>query len=110
MFATFLFALVERLLRCDWRRDYLEHNGPYEDARSARIGWLRLEVNHCFVLDHADAAIGLRLPSRDGYRELVYRVCRGEEQIRDAGFHHTHFRPLLPEQYARRPQSNDIPF
>ncbi|MCL4267263.1 MAG: hypothetical protein KJ069_29060 [Anaerolineae bacterium] len=101
--STWLMAgLVSHLIFSRWARGYEEHHGACEDAYTARIGPLHLEVNQCFVLDHQDASVCLQIPtplrqaqslhraSRGGWQwgkwRLGYMVCLGEEQIRQPGF------------------------
>ncbi|GJM42358.1 MAG: hypothetical protein DHS20C20_26400 [Ardenticatenaceae bacterium] len=100
-FAHFLFVYVPRWLHCRWARDHQEHQSAWEETVSARLGPLYLESNDVFVLDHSDVylAICLPLPRRENGRfglsagrwqrntfQLGYRACRGEEQVRQAGF------------------------
>ncbi len=102
MFARCLFNLVSLLIFSRWARGYEEHHGAYEDACTARIGPLHLEVNQCFVLDHNDAYIGIRVPTlhrhngrfQSGQLYLGYRVCSGEEQVRQTGIDVFWLRPL----------------
>jgi hypothetical protein len=88
MFAPRLFHLIRRLIFSRWVRECEEHLGPCEDTSAARLGPLHLEVNQCFVLDHDDAFISVRIPTPLGRLWLGYRVCLGEEQIRRPGFHY----------------------
>jgi hypothetical protein len=86
MFSQLFFNLVERLVRCRWATDYAAHDGRCEESRTARLGPLQLELNYCFVLDHRDAAISLTAPTFWGRLRASYRVCLGEEQVRQPGF------------------------
>jgi hypothetical protein len=87
MFAQRLFNLISRLIFSRWARGYEEHHGSCEDAYAARVGPLHLEVNRCFVLDHDDAFISLRVPTLWGRLHLGYVVCLGEDEIRQPGFY-----------------------
>lgn len=87
MFSQMLFRLVQQLIFSRWARGYEEHYGPYEEVYVARLGPWHLEVNHCFVLDHDDACITVRLPTRRGPLQLGYVVCRGADKIRRPGFY-----------------------
>ena len=79
------YALVRRLIACRLARDYAEYHGSTEDSYAARIGPLHLEVNDCFVLDHADASISLQLQTTWGRVTVGLMVCLGEEQVRRPG-------------------------
>ncbi len=110
MFMQHLFNLVCRLIFSRWARDYEEHHGQYENAYAARLGPLHLEVNRCFVLEHDDAFISIRVPipvrhaqsqrraSRGGWLwgklHLGYVVCLGEDELRQPGFYAYLPRPL----------------
>ena len=94
MFAQRLFNLVSRLIFSRWARDYEEHHGACEDAYAAWLGPLHLEVNRCFVLDHGDAFISIRVPTPSGKLHLGYVVCLGEDEIRRPGFYAYLQRPL----------------
>jgi hypothetical protein len=120
-FALSLFNLIYRLLYSCLIRDYAEHHGACEDSTNGRIGPLHLEANDCFVLDHRDASLALRLPLpyrtaerprrwRWGYVQLRYTVCSGEEQIRPFGFSHTVYAPLSQAAASRPSISDQIPF
>lgn len=85
--APLVAGLVARLLRSRWVRDYNEYHGACEVSCSARLGPLTLETNDCFVLDHADAGLSLRLPTGRGTLCLGYLACRGEDAIRRPGFY-----------------------
>ncbi|MCP5016232.1 MAG: hypothetical protein GY938_13315, partial [Ketobacter sp.] len=83
--ASFMSSLISRLISSRWTRGYEEHHGACEDACAAHIGPLHLEINQCFVLDHNDAYIGIRIPTlhqsngrfQSGQLHLGYRVCTG---------------------------------
>jgi hypothetical protein len=77
--------LVARLIFCRLARSYEEHHGAAEDTYTASIGPLHLEVNDCFVLDHADASLRLRTQTRWGLLEMGLQACAGEEQARRPG-------------------------
>lgn len=112
MFTKNLFHLIYRLLGSRWVRDYTEQHGACEDSYTGRLGPLHLAINECFVLDHADAALSLRLPTPWGTLHLGYAVCRGEDAIRPPGFH-MHWQKRLPKVvYGRGKDSpdNPIPF
>jgi hypothetical protein len=102
MFTQLLFTLIPRLIFSRLARNFTEHHGAREDAFSAWVGPLHLEVNQCHVLDHEDVVIGTELPfplrqaqglhraGRGGIAcgklEVAFIACRGEEQIREPGF------------------------
>jgi hypothetical protein len=110
--AELMAGLISRLIFSRWARGYEEHHGSCEDAYVARLGPLHLEVNRCFVLDHDDAFISLRVPtpirqaqsprraSRGGWLwgklHLGYVVCLGEDEIRRPGFY-TYLQKPLPK-------------
>ncbi len=104
MLAQRLFDLVSRLIFSRWARDYEEHHGSCEDAYAARLGLLHLEINHCFVLDHDDAFVSVRIPipawhEQDllwGKLHLGYVVCLGEDEIRQPGVY-AHWQKPLPK-------------
>lgn len=96
MFAQRLFNLVSRLISSRWAHGYEEYHGACEDAYAARLGPLHLEVNRCFVLDHDDAFISLRVPTLWGKLHLGYVVCLGEDEIRRPGFY-TYLQKPLPK-------------
>ncbi|NLE76505.1 MAG: hypothetical protein GX605_07105 [Chloroflexi bacterium] len=87
------YRLVARLIFCRLARGYEEHHGSAEDTYVASIGPLHFEVSDCFVLDHADASISLRMLSRWGLLEVGAQACIGEEQVRRPGlfFHRYSF-------------------
>lgn len=85
MFSQTLFNLISRLIFSRWARNYAEYNGPQEDACTAQLGPLHLELNHCFVLEHDDARIGVPIPTPWGRLDVSYTVCLGAEQIRRPG-------------------------
>ena len=82
MLQDVVFALIVRLLASRWVRDYHEHNGRCEDTNSARLGPLHLVANYCFVLDHADTGVTLRLPLPRRQVEVGFTACQGTEPIR----------------------------
>lgn len=86
MLTNWMFTFITRLIFSRWARDYAEHSSPYEDSIGASLGLLRLTVNSCFVLDHGDASVNVSLPLLGGRLVLGYTVCRGEEQVRAAGW------------------------
>jgi len=94
MFTQRLFNLVSRLIFSRWARGYEEHHGACEDACAARLGPLHLEVNRCFVLDHDDAFINIRVPLPRRKLHLGYVVCLGEDEIRRPGFYAYLQKPL----------------
>lgn len=113
MFAQRLFNLVSHLIFSRWAHGYEEHHGACEDAYAARLGMLHLEVNRCFVLDHDDAFISIRIPTplRQaqgwvwGKLHLGYVVCLGEDEIRQPGFY-TYCQKRLPNVvYGKASQS-----
>jgi hypothetical protein len=101
--AALMAGLVSRLIFSRWARGYEEHHDACEDAYAAHIGPLHLEVNRCFVLDHDDAYVGIRIPTLHrsngrwqwGRLHLGYRFCQGDEQVRQTGVDVYWFRPLL---------------
>lgn len=95
MFSQKLFQLVQQFIFSRWAYGYEEHHDAYEDVYAARLGPLRLEVNHCFVLDHQDAFISIRLPAPRGNLQLGYVVCLGADEIRRPGFS-VHWQKALP--------------
>lgn len=119
MFTQCLFSLVSRLIFSRRVVGYEEHHGACEDAYTAHIGPLHLEVNQCFVLDYHDARISVRIPTplrhaqslhragRGGWHwgklHLGYVVCLGEDEIRQPGFY-THWQKPL-----RRLRSAQVP-
>ena len=78
----FLFHLTTTLICSDRIRDYQAHESAYESSVTARIGPLQLEQNRCFVLDHRDSSVSVKL----GRLVLGFTVCLGEEQVRQSGF------------------------
>ena len=113
MFAQQLFKLVRWFIFSRWVRGYEEHHGACEDAYVARLGPLHLEINECFVLDHDDAFISVRIPTPRGKLHLGYVVCLGEDEIRRPGFYIRWWKRLPKVVYgeARLPDSNDdFPF
>jgi hypothetical protein len=120
MFTQPLFNLISRLIFSRWARGYEEHHGACEDAYAAHIGLLHLEVNRCFVLDHDDAFISIRIPiplrQAQGWLwgrlHLGYVICLGEDEIRQPGFY-TQWQKQLPKLvYGQGKDSpnNPIPF
>ena len=79
------YALVRRLIASRLARDYAAYHGSAEDSYVARIGPLHLEVNDCFVLDHADASISLQLRTPWGRVTAGVMACLGAEQVRRPG-------------------------
>lgn len=104
MFSQKLFSLVQRLIFSRWARNCEEHHGPYEDVYVARLGVWRLEINHCFVLDHQDACISVRLPTPRGQLHLGYVVCLGADKIRRPGCYVHWQKSLLRLRSAQVPQ------
>lgn len=110
--AVLMAGLVSRLIFSRWARGYEEHHGACEDAYAAHIGPLHLEVNQCFVLDHHDAYVGVRIPTLHrsngrwqwGRLHLGYRFCQGDEQVRQTGVDVYWFRPLLRLRSAQVPK------
>lgn len=93
--AALMAGLVSRLIFSRWARGYEEHHGACEDTSAAHIGPLHLEVNRCFVLDHEDAWISIRIPTLWGKLHLGYVICLGEDAIRQPGFF-VHWQKRLP--------------
>ena len=120
MFSQRVFNLVSHLIFSRWARGYEEHHGSCEDAYAAHIGPLHLEINQCFVLDHDDAFISIRIPIPTrhergwlwGKLHLGYVVCLGEDEIRRPGFYAHWQKPLPKVVYGQGKDSpdNPIPF
>ena len=115
--ASLMASLVSRLIFSRWARHYEEHHGACEDAYAAHIGPLHLEVNRCFVLDHDDAFISIRIPTplrhaqgwHWGRLHLGYVVCLGEDEIRQPGFYR-HWQKRPPKVvYGQGKDSPDSP-
>lgn len=87
MISQFLFNAVSRLIFSRWVRGYKENHGACEDAYAAVLGALHLELNRCFVLDHEDAIISIRVPTLWGTLHLGYVICLGTDEIRQPGFY-----------------------
>ena len=105
MFSQRLFNLVSHLIFSRWAHGYEEHHGACVDASAARLGMLHLEVNRCFVLDHDDAFISIRIPAPRGKLHLGYVICLGEDEIRQPGFY-TYWQKRLPKVvYGKASQS-----
>src|SRR5690606_34321070 len=79
------YDLVRRLIACRLARDYAAYHGSTADSYAARIGPLHLEVNDCFVLDHADASMSLQLKTPWGRVTAGLIACLGEAQVRQPG-------------------------
>lgn len=120
MLSKYFFNAVSRLIASRWVHGYEEHNGHCEDAFYARFGPLHLEVNRCFVLDHDDARVFVQIPvplrHAQGWQWeklcVGYVVCRGEEQIRQPGFHTNLQSSLCNRNLAKTAvcPTKDIPF
>ena len=110
MFAQRLFNLVSQLIFSRWARGYEEHHGSCVDAYAARVGPLHLEVNRCFVLDHDDAFISIRVPVPRGKLHLGYVVCLGEDEIRQPGFYAYLQKPLPTFQPGQAVLGSDEEF
>jgi hypothetical protein len=112
MFDKRIFNLVCRLVFSRWARGYEEHPGACEDACVARIGPVHLEVNRCFVLDHDDAFISLRIPTFWGRLEVGYVTCLGQDEIRRPGFygHWRGSRPKVRPGQSRYKPGEPFPF
>ncbi len=121
MFSQKIFHLIQQLLFSRWARGYEEHHGACEDAYAARLGPLHLELNRCFVLDHDDASVSIKLPFPGGKLHLGYVMCLGTDEIRRPGFY-AHWQksylqlrsaqlPKVAYGQARQPTGDDeIPF
>lgn len=113
MLSQKIFDFVCWLLFSRWVRNYEEHHGSCEDAYAAQLGPLHLEVNRCFVLDHDDTFITVRLPAPRGKLYLGYVVCLGTDEIRRPGFY-AYWQKSSPKVVygqARQPTSDDeFPF
>ncbi len=109
MLAQYLFDSISRLISSRWARDHSAHHGSCENAYAARIGFLHLEVNHCFVLEHDDAFITVRIPLpvwRErrilwGKLHLGYVICLGEDEIRQPGFYARWWPPVPKVVYGQ---------
>jgi hypothetical protein len=112
MLAQHVFNFISRLIFSRWARGYQEHHGACEDAYAAHIGPLHLEINRCFVLDHHDAFISIRIPTPRDKLHLGYVVCLGEDEIRQPGFYVHLWKPLPKAVYGQGKDSpdNPIPF
>ncbi len=115
--AALMTGLVFRLIFSRWARDYEEYHGSCEDVYAARLGLLHLEINRCFVLEHDDTFISLRIsiPTRHeqglhragrggwlwGKLHLGYVVCLGEDEIRQPGFYAHWWKPLPKVVYGK---------
>lgn len=112
MFSQRVFNLVSHLIFSRWAHGYEEHHGTCEDAYAARLGPIHLEINRCFVLDHDDAFISIRIPTPWGKLHLGYVVCLGEDEIRQPGFYAHWWKPLPKVVYGQGKDSpdNPIPF
>ena len=103
-------TLVSRLMHSRWTHSHEEQQTAWEETVSAHLGPFHLESNDAFVLDHSDVYLGicLPLPRRENGRwqryilQLGYRACRGEEQVRQAGFEMLWKRPFLGLTTMRR--------
>lgn len=90
----------------------------WEESLSARIGLIRLECNHAFVLDHSDTYLGLQIPTLRrshcrwyrGHLNIGYCACQGKEQVRQSGFFCLWIRPFPSSILDRRAIVDDIPF
>lgn len=104
-----LFTLHSRLMHSRLAHSHEEQSNAWEETVSARLGPFYLESNDAFVLDHSDVYLGisLPLPRRENGRwqryifHLGYRACRGEEQVRQAGFENLWQRPFLGQNAIR---------
>jgi len=98
-----LFNLILRLVPSRWSRRVAEHHSPFEESVTARIGPIRLETNHCFVLDHADARVTVQI----GKLAAGYVACVGSEAVRQSG-------PVITwngrSLRQRQNQMPDVPF
>ena len=109
MFTFDRFTLLSRLMFSRWTHNHDEQSNAWEETVSARLGPFYLESNDVFVLDHSDVYLGicLPLPWRENGRwqrftlQLGYRACRGEEQVRQAGFE-KNWQRLFPSITAMR--------
>jgi len=104
--------LIFTLIHSRWARDYVEHHGAYEDSCVARIGLLHLDTAHCFVLDHADAAISIQIPTPWGELRLGYTATEGEDSIRQSGWEARWQKRPLPFNRGniQTDSSQDFPF
>ncbi len=116
MFTQRLFTLLSRLMFSRWTHSHEEQSNAWEETVSARLGPFYLESNDVFVLDHSDVYVGICLPlpwRENGHfgmlnfvkplsagrwqhytLQMGYRACRGEEQVRSAGFEKNWQRPF----------------
>ncbi|MCA9875611.1 MAG: hypothetical protein KC441_18195 [Anaerolineales bacterium] len=85
MFARRVIDLFSRLIFSRWPPNYKEYHSACEDMLVARLGPLHLEVNRCFVLDHDDASVHVRIPKPWGQLHVGYVICLGADQIRKSG-------------------------
>lgn len=109
-----LFNLMQKILDSKFVRGVEAHHGPQEDVCAAYWGPLFLEISDCFVLDHRDASVSLRLATPWGELQVRYMVCLGEEQIRHPGFHVCWWRKASQTAYrpkgATRDHNEEFPF
>lgn len=113
-----VFRVVPRLIANCPPGQVQECHTAWEESLSARLGPIRFECNHAFVLDHSDTYLGVYLPTlhrRDGgwYRghlNIGYCACHGEDQVRQSGFSWLWIRPLPGSLLDRRAIVDDIPF
>lgn len=90
----------------------------WEESLSARIGLIRLECNHAFVLDHSDTYLGVHLPTLHrsdghwyhGHLNIGYCACQGKDQVRQSGFSCLWIRPLPNSARDRQRVTHNIPF
>jgi hypothetical protein len=94
MFDRLLFNLMACLIVSRWARGYEEHHGACEENCAARLGPLHLEANYCFVLDHDDASVSVRVRGPWGRMHLGYVVCLGQDPVRRPGFFLYQEKPL----------------
>ena len=109
MFTFDQFTLLSRLILSRWTHSHEEQSNAWEETVSARLGPFYLESNDVFVLDHSDVYLGICLPlpwRENGHfglsagrwqrftLQLGYRACRGDEQVRQAGFEMVWQRPF----------------
>lgn len=80
------YNFVQWLLFSRLVHGYEEHQAPQEDTYLGYFLFFFLEINDCFVLDHRDVSVNVRIPNPWGKLIFRYVVCLGEEQIRNPGF------------------------
>lgn len=106
-----MLNLLSRQLFHHWAHRLEEYQTAWEGTVSVQLGPFYLERNDAYVLDHSDLYLSITLPlprwksgnlgrlSAGHWQrhilQLGFRACRGEEQVRQAGFELVWRRPYL---------------